>query len=166
LADEFPVFEALITPHRSLTRRGSLTLTAVVVGASALISLRFWLIGAWPVLAFSGVEVSLAVLLLALNVRRARARELIRLSSAEITVVQTDHRGRDQSFSLPAAWLQIRLETAENRASRLLLSSRGLGREVGAFLHEGEKRSLFEGLHDALQRLRHPHFDNDQLREG
>jgi uncharacterized membrane protein len=161
-----PVFEAVIVPHRSLTGRGTLVLIAVMAICSAAIAARFWLLGAWPVIAFSGVEVSLASLLLGINLRHARARELISLSSMEITVVQTDHRGRRRSFSLPSAWLQIRLETSGNRESRLLLRSHGRGREVAAFLHTPAKLSLFESLRDALYRLRQPCFDNEQLREG
>jgi uncharacterized membrane protein len=161
-----PVFEALIVPHRSLTRRGVLILIGVITLSSTLIALRFWFIGAWPVIAFSGVEVLLTCLLLTINFRRARAREVISLNSEEITVVQTDHYGRRRSFSLPSAWLQIRLETVENRSSRLLLRSHGRGREVAAFLHAAEKVSLFEALQDALHGVRQPHFDNQQLREG
>jgi uncharacterized membrane protein len=161
-----PVFEALIVPHRSLSRRGTLILSAVLALCSAGIAVRFWFLGAWPVIAFSGVEVALATLLLSINFRHARARELIRLSSAEITVVQTDHRGRRRSFSFPSAWLQIRLETTGNQDSRLLLRSHGRGREVAAFLHAPAKLSLFEALRDALHRLRQPRFDNEQLREG
>lgn len=159
-----PVFEALIIPHRSLSRRGVVALLAAIGFLSAVISLRFLFLGAWPVVAFSGVEVALVVLLLRMNVRRARARELIQLSSAEITVVQTDPRGRQRRFSLPSAWLQIRLETIENRRSRLLLRSHGRGREVGTFLHTPEKQSLFEALREALHNIRRPRFDNEQLR--
>jgi hypothetical protein len=37
--------------------------------------------------------------------------------------------------------------------------------EVGASLGEHEKRDLAEALRDALDRWRHPRFDNPQLRE-
>lgn len=167
-----PVFEAVIVPHRSLGRRGSLLLVSAIGLCSAGIALRFWFIGAWPVMAFSGVEVVLVVSLLAMNFRHARAHELITLNPAEITVVQTDHRGRRQSFSLPSAWLQVTLETPDDRGCRLLLRSHGRGREVGALLHTPEKQSLFEALRDALHRLRQPnfdngpHFDNEPLRDG
>jgi uncharacterized membrane protein len=164
--DSDPVFEAMIRPHRSLSRRGVQALGAVVTLATSLIALRVWLIGGWPVLAFSVPEVMLAIGLLALNARRARARECITLSPIRITVVQTDHRGRRRSFSLPSAWLQVRLDSADNRASRLLISSRGQGREVGSFLHEAEKRSLFEALRTALDGLRQPRSDNESLRAG
>lgn len=160
-----PVFEALLAPHRSLSSRGSLILLAAIAISSACVALRFWFLRAWPVIAFSGGEVVLVVLLLTINIRQARAREVIRLSAAEITVIQTDHHGRRRSFSLPSAWLQIRLETRDDHASRLLLRSYGRGREVAAFLHDPEKLSLFEGLRDALHHVRQPRFDNQQLHE-
>jgi uncharacterized membrane protein len=161
-----PVFEALIRPHRSLTPRGAKVLGIVLLLATGTIAARVWLIGGWPVLAFSVPEVLLAIGLLALNMRRARARECITLSPAQITVVQTDHRGRRRSFSFPSAWLQVRLDTADDRASRLFISSRGQGREVGSFLHEAEKRSLFDALRNALDGLRRPRFDDESLRAG
>jgi len=166
LGERAPVFEAVIAPHRSLTRRGILTLLAVLVLASSAIAVRFWFIGAWPVIAFSGVEVLLAALLLLINCRRAAARELIHLSAVAITVTQTDHYGRRRVFSLPSAWVQVHLESMNNHGFRLLLSSHGRGREVGTFLHDPEKLSLFKALRDALHALRHPQFDNPQLREG
>ena len=69
------VFEALVVPHRSLSRRGMLILSAGLALCSAGIAVRFWFLGAWPVIAFSGVEVALAILLLSINFRHARARD-------------------------------------------------------------------------------------------
>src|SRR5690349_10370078 len=74
-ADSAPVFEAVIVPHRSLTRRGVVTLIAVLATLCGLVGLRFWLIGAWPVACFGVVEIGLAAFLLLLNARRARAAE-------------------------------------------------------------------------------------------
>jgi uncharacterized membrane protein len=164
--DTRPVFQALIKPHRSLSRRGTLILMAVLIMLTGLVGLRMWLFGAWPVMLFSSLEIPLAAVLLAINRAQADARESITLSPSAITVVRTDHRGRRSSFSLPSAWLQVHLETMESRGSRLVLRSHGSGREVGAFLHEPEKRSLFEALRDALSALRNPVVDNQQLREG
>src|SRR4051812_38744800 len=105
------VFEAVIAPHQSLNRRGMLVLACAVGSISLLISLRFLLLGAWPVVAFSVAEASLALALLVVHRRQALRREIIRLDEAMITVVHTDAKGRRQSFSLPAAWLQVTLES-------------------------------------------------------
>ena len=160
-----PVFEAVLTPHQSLGRRGGLILMGGLAFLSAGISLRFLLLGAWPVMAFSGVEIMLALVLLAIHRRRGRMRETIRLSEQEITVVQTAAGGARRSFSLPSAWVQVRLESIGGRQSRLMLRSHGRDGEVGAFLHEPERRSLFEALQGALHRLRQPQFQVQRFQE-
>jgi len=161
---ETPAFEALIVPHRSLTRKGIMIVVGAVAVLSSTIALRFWLLGAWPVVVFSLVEAPLLVLLLMINLRRARASELIMLNTYELTVIRTDHTGRRNQDSLPAAWLRIDLEEGRG-VPRVVLSSHGRGCEVGAFLHEPDKMSLFEALRDALHRVRNPRFDNAQLRD-
>ena len=157
------VFEALIVPHRSLSPRGVGTLIVVLMVLLALVALRCWLLGAWPVVICSLLEVPLVVLLLAINIHRARASELILLNTQELTVIQVDPKGRRASFSLPAAWLRVDHEDTKG-ASRIVVTSRGRAREIGAFLHETEKQSLVKALGDALHDVKHPWFDNPQLR--
>nr|WP_294524962.1 DUF2244 domain-containing protein [uncultured Rhodopila sp.] len=158
-----PVFEALIVPYRSMTPRSAAILAGFLVALSLTIALRFVLLGAWPVLAFSVLEVPLLGLLLAINIRRARTSELILLDRLTLTVTRTDPAGRRQSLSLPAAWLQVNLEAGAG-GSRLMLSSRGRGSEVGAFLHEPDRALLFEALRSAMHDSRNANFDNPQLR--
>ena len=160
-----PVFEALIVPYRSLTRKGVTIVIGSLMALSAAVALRFWLWGAWPVVLFSLFDVPLVGLLLAINMRRARASELIMLSAQELTVTRTDPAGRQKQISMPSAWLRVDLESGHG-IPRLLVRSHGRGYEVGAFLHEPDKRSLFEALREALHQARNPHFDNPQLREG
>lgn len=161
-----PVFEALIVPHRSLTRKGVVGVVAAMMVLSAAVAVRFWLLGAWPVVAFSVVEVPVLVLLLAINLRRARASELIMLNEVTLTVIRTDPAGRREQVSLPSAWLRVDFDDGGRGVPHVILSSHGRGWEVGAFLHEPEKRSLFEALNEALHRLRNPRFDNPQLHDS
>ncbi|HEX4366945.1 MAG TPA: DUF2244 domain-containing protein, partial [Rhodopila sp.] len=137
-----PVFEALIVPHRSLTRKGVMTVVGVLMVLSAAVALRFLLIGAWPVAAFSLLEVPLVGVMLAINIRRARASELIMLNTEAITVIRTDPSGRRNQVSLPSAWLRVRLDEGRG-IPRVMLHSHGRDCEVGAFLHEPERLSLF-----------------------
>lgn len=159
-----PVFEALLVPHRSLSPRAAGTVAGALVALSATIGVRFLLLGAWPVLVFSLLEVPLLGVLLAINLRRARASELILLDRQTITVTRTDPAGRHNSFSLPAAWVQVNLQEG-TAGSRLVLTSRGHGREIGAFLHEPDRAMLFEALRRAMHEARAPDFDNPQLRD-
>ena len=160
-----PIFEARIVPYRSLTRKGVMIVVGSLAGLTVAMALRFWLLGAWPVVAFSLVEVPLVVLLLAINFRRARASELIMLSMQELTVIRTDPAGRRKQVSLPSAWLRVDLDAGRG-IPRVVLRSHGRDCEVGAFLHEPDKLSLYEALSDALHCARNPRFDNPQLRDS
>jgi uncharacterized membrane protein len=154
----------MIIPHRSLSRRGIAILSTSVIGLSALLALRFWFIGAWPVAGFSVIEVGLFVFLLRLNVRHARQSELLLLSEGHLRIVRTDWRGRRAERSLPTAWLRVRLEDRPGRVSRLVVAARPDEEEVAATLGEDEKRDLATALQAALERARQPDFDNPQLR--
>jgi uncharacterized membrane protein len=159
-----PVFEAFIVPHRSLTPNGVMAVVGLLLVLSAGIAFRFWLWGAWPVVAFSCVEVPLLVLLLAINQRRARASELIMLDVGQLTVIRTDAAGRRVREDFPAAWLRVDLDSTKG-VPRIVLHSHGRASELGAFLHEPDKMSLFDALRTALHTMRNPRFDNPQLCE-
>lgn len=162
---EATLFEAVIVPHRSLSWRGLRILIGVICFFSLLTVLRFWVIGAWPVAAFSAVEVGLVIFLLRLNARRARASELLLLSERRLRIVRSDMRGTRQELSLPADWLNVALEERAGRVPVLLLRRQGEQVEVAASLGEDEKRDLAHALAAALYKLRNPQFDNPQLRE-
>jgi uncharacterized membrane protein len=160
-----PVFEAVIHPHRSLSPRGVRVVAGVIFGLTALIGVRVWLLGAWPVVGFSVPESILVVFMMRLNMARARARETIRLSPEAIEVLRVDRHGRRSDRTLPAAWLNVVMEERPGRIPALLLTTRQMREEVAAFLGEYEKRDLFAALQAALAALRQPVFDNPQLRE-
>lgn len=157
-------FEALIVPHRSLSRRGMRILSGALVGLTGLVALRFWVLGAWPVAAISAPEIALAVFLLHLNARRARASELVLLQDDSLRITRTDLAGNRSHTTLPTAWLTVMLEEAPGRIPRLLLRNRGTCEEIGRTLGEDEKRDLAGALRAALHAARYPRFDNPQLR--
>lgn len=158
------LFEAVIVPHRSLSPRGLRLLMAVIAGACGVMALRFWLIGAWPVVAFSVIEVGLAILLLRLNARQARGSELVLLSERSLRIIRTDEHGTREERELPAAWLNVGLEESPGRVPKLVLSVRRQREEIGGVLGEEQKRDLAHALREALHNARNPRFDNAQLR--
>lgn len=158
-------FEALIVPHRSLSPAGIRILCGSLAGLSVLIGLRFWFVGAWPVMAISVPEVALAVFLVRLNVRRARASELVIITGDSLSITRTSASGETRKVILPVAWLSVAMEEAPGRVPRLLLRNRSAVQEIARELGEEPKRELAESLRQALHDARNPRFDNPQLRE-
>lgn len=152
-------------PHRSLSARGLNVLLCLVGGLSCFAVSVLWLLGAWPVIGFGGVEITLFILLLRLHARGRREGELLLLSENELRIVRTDARGGRQLRILEPAWLNVLLEERRGRVPALLLVARAAREEVGAQLGEAEKRDLARALAGALHRLRNRRFDNLQLRD-
>jgi len=159
------LFQALISPNRSLSRRGWRWLVLVLLLATGLMALRFWLIGAWPVAIFAGLEVGLFLVLFRMHARAMRQTEVLLLSPSALRIIRTDGRGRREERAMQPHWLNVVLRERTGRVPALLLSSRGQHNEIAQTLGETEKRDLAEALSEALHRLRNPRFDNPQLRE-
>ena len=157
------LFEAVILPHRSLTARGRRWLIVAIAGFVLLTGIRFWMIGAWPVLGFSVVEIGLAIFLLTLHARRARASEMVLLTRTALRIVRTEPSGRRRERVLSTAWLNVTLEERAGRVPGLLLVARGVREEVGTVLGEVERRDLARALSEALHLARNPKFNNPQL---
>jgi len=159
------VFEALITPHRSLSRRGLRIIIAFTCTVSLCVTTLFWWLGAWPIAGFNGAEVLLALVLLRAHARSARASEFLVLTEVELCVQCTDSRGVRTEQRLPSAWIGVSLEERQGRTPGLYLAAHGKRVEIAAALGEPEKRDLARALSEALHRWRHPSFDNPQLKE-
>jgi uncharacterized membrane protein len=163
VSNENPLFEAVIVPHRSLSRRGLMILLGVIALVCTVNATVFVLIGAWPVGGFTGVELVLAAVLLRLNATSARASEMLLLTSSALRIIRTDPKGRRVEQVLAPAWLTVTLEDRPGRVPGLWLNVRGRRIEIGGSLGETEKRDLAKALDDALYRWRNPRFENPQL---
>ena len=161
-----PLFEAVIVPHRSLSRRGMAVVMTAICTLSAAVSTAFWWLGAWPIAGFSGAEVALSVALLRYNARAARASERLLLCEQALRIVRTDMHGACSERVLSPFWLNVVLHERQGRVPGLYLVGAGQREEVGAALGETEKLSLAEALRAALHGWRNPRFDNPQLREA
>lgn len=164
-ADGAALFNAIITPHRSLSPRGLRWLLGGITVLVAIVSFRFWLLGAWPVVAFSIAEVGFAGFLLWLNHRSARAVELVTLYEDHVRIIRTSAKGVRRELSLPSAWLTVEVEEVPHRVTKLWLCQRTRRVEIGAALGEEEKRDLAEAMKMALDAQRNPRFNNPQLQD-
>jgi uncharacterized membrane protein len=146
------LFAALLTPHRSLNRTGFLVLMGFLTIVSFAAGLAFWLMGAWPVFGFFGLDVLAIYLAFRLNFRHARATEEIRVTHTELRVRRTSHRGHVVEWVLNPLWVQLDRKThAEFGIERLYLLSKGRRVSIASFLGADEKASFANALTAALQ---------------
>jgi uncharacterized membrane protein len=158
------LFQAEVTPHRSLSARGARRIIVFVCTVSLCTTTLFWHLGAWPIAGFNGAEITLAAVLLNMHRLSARQREVLQLSEASLRIVSTDARGQASERILPSGWLNVVLAERPGRVPGLFLSASGQLVEVAAALGEAEKRDLADALKEAIYRVKHPVFDNPQLR--
>jgi uncharacterized membrane protein len=145
------IFSAVLTPHRSLSRRGFLSLMLVAGGISLVTGMVFLLAGAWPVLGFCGLDVLLLYWAFQVSYRRAKAYEQVTVTSSELTVRQVSHRGRIREWTLNPVWVRLdRVVHAEFGIERLILVSHGRRLSIAAFLGPREKESFALALSAAL----------------
>src|SRR5436853_3876820 len=120
------LFSALLTPHRSLSRTGFLVLMGLVGAISLAAGMAFWLMGAWPVFGFFGLDVLAIYWAFKINFRHGRAREEIRVTPSELRVRRVSHRGHVMEFVLNPLWVQLDQQIhAEYGVEKLYLLSKG-----------------------------------------
>ena len=147
-------FDARLVPHRSLSQRGFLILMTAVGTVGFAAGLLFYLIGAWPVVGFLGLDVGLIYLAFRINYRRALAYEIVRLSRDDLVVERVNHWGETHTWHAQPTWLQVLVDEPAEAEGRLVLRSHGRKLEIGGFLTSTERADLARALRTALARVR------------
>ena len=151
LPAEPTLFAALLTPHRSLGGVGFVVLMAVIAVVSFAGGVAFYLIGAWPVGFFFGLDALLIYVAFRVNYRTADAYEEVTVTPSELRVKKVTHKGKVSEWSLNPLWVRLERETHEDFGLiRLLLVSRGKKLAVGSFLGPDEKESFAAALAAAI----------------
>jgi uncharacterized membrane protein len=149
------LFSAIITPHRSLSGLGFLLVMGLVGGLSFAAGMFFFLLGAWPVIGFLGLDVVLVYWAFRANYRAAAAYEEVTVTPSELRLRRVSHRGDVKEWSLNPVWTQLDRETHEDYGLlRLFLVSRGRRVAVAGILSPREKESFAAALAAALGEAR------------
>ena len=143
-------FSAVLTPFRSLSRRGFIMMMSAVSAICFTAGLVFAMAGAWPIFGFFVLDVLLIYSAFKLNYRSARAYETVSISGNQLTVTKVHASGRSNSWTFNPYWARVKLTTRAGRASQLLLSSHGRALVLGSFLSEDERQDFATALESAL----------------
>ncbi len=150
VADANRLFRAILLPHRSLGRKGFITVMLLISGGTFIACLVYGFLGLWPVTAVFGVDLLLIYGAFYLNYRAARQYELVELDEGELKLTRVLPSGKSQSWSFIPYWARVELEEADG--GNVVLSLRQQGRRLvfGAFLTAAEKREFAAALREAL----------------
>ena len=120
-----------------------------------LVSIPFYLLGAWPVVGFFGLDV--LALYLAFHVCNARAREYeeLNLTRLELLYRRISHRGTGREWRFNPFWVRLQKEVHEEFGTqRIQLVEGRRSVVIGGFLGAEEKEDFASALQEALAEAR------------
>ena len=152
---ERPVFDATITPHRSLSQNGFRLVMTLVCLASVVSSIPFMVLGAWPVAGFFGLDVLALFIAFRVNFQTARAFERVIVTPIAVLLRKVAHTGEEANWRFNPAWTKLQREEDEDYGLlKLSLVSRGSRVPVADALSPAERAGFADALAAALAQAR------------
>src|SRR5262245_51445387 len=125
-SSEPTLFSAILTPHRSLSGPGFLVLMLAIGATSFVAGVVFFIMGAWPVVGFFGLDVILIYWAFKVNYRAAAAYEEVTMTASELRVRKVTPRGEISEWTLNPVWVRLDREGHDEFGlQRLFLVSHG-----------------------------------------
>jgi uncharacterized membrane protein len=132
----------------------------VLMSAVCLVSfgtgLLFYMLGAWPVIGFMGLDVALIYIAFRLNYRAARLYETVDLTPAALTVTRVQPSGKAQVWNFNPYWVRLKLNERIGRSTELSLASHGNRLIFATFLTDLEREDFAQALSAALSASKAP----------
>lgn len=154
-APDHPVFEARLTPHRSLSPLGFRVVMALIVAGCAVQAVPLTLLGAWPVGWFFGLDVLALYICFRISFARTARAEEVLLMPSKLLIRKLGWRGDVRERVFNPFWVRLRtIEDEDYGVQRVLLEQRSEQVEIGAFLAPFEKADFARAFQSALTRLR------------
>lgn len=149
------IFSVRITPHRSLSEQNFRVLMTVFAVAVCFVTLPFFILGAWPIVGFMGLDILALWIAFRVNFRDARAYEDISLTPLELAVAKVSAKGKRQEWRFNPVWVRLqRQEDEDFGLVRLDVVSRGRSLEVAHDLDQDRKADFARDFSLALARAK------------
>ena len=161
-----------IWPYRSLSPRGFALVMGALGSLAVCIGLGFFLMGAWPVIGFLGLELLVVWVAFRMNYRAAKRRQTLTATESALTIENIAPDGARNSTSLPTAWVQVDLtprdapDMASRSRQRIIARSHGHTAEIGGFLHPAEMPKLAGEVRGMVSRARNAAWRDDTVDAG
>jgi uncharacterized membrane protein len=146
--------DAVITQNRSLSPTGFKVLIGFVVAANILFGIFLFVIGAWPVPIFLGLDVLAIWWAFKLSFRAAESAERVQVSAEQVVVLRESPGRRRRIWSSPTAFTRVALEQAgeHERRVRIRLSNKVL--TIARALSPDERSAFADALERAIRAAR------------
>ncbi|WP_369058027.1 DUF2244 domain-containing protein [Caulobacter sp. 73W] len=146
--------DAVITQNRSLSPGGFKVLLGFVVAANVLFGVFLFVIGAWPVPIFLGLDVLAIWWAFKLSFRASERAERVQVSAEQVVVLRESPGRRRRVWSSPTAFTRVALEHGggHDRRVRIRLSDKAL--TVARSLSPDERGAFADALERAIRRAR------------
>ncbi len=146
--------DAEIRQNASLSPLGFRIVLGVVVAASTLFSIFFFVIGAWPAPLFLGLDVLAIWLAFRASFRAAARKERVRVSADQVVVWLESETGRRTVWTSPTAFTGLDVEAFGQDDTKVALRMRRRRYLVGRALSPGERADLGRALDGAIRAAR------------
>ena len=150
-AGDLEIFARVLKPYRSLSRGGITVLLTVLALIGFAVSIPFYLMGAWPVAGFFGLDVLILYLAFRANMRSARACEKIAISHVEMLLEKISAKGCSRIWRFNPIWVRLQTERHKEFETQKIAVVHGRESvEVGRFLGADDKDDFLISLRAAL----------------
>jgi uncharacterized membrane protein len=136
--------------HRSLGKTGFVVLMGAVTLINLVVGSAFYVMGAWPILGFCGLDVALIYWAFKANYRSGRTAETIEVSPQMLSVIRTNPSGTRERYDFNPYWVRVRLSEKPDGRNELRLALHGQDFYFARFLSDDERRDFAELLTGAL----------------
>jgi uncharacterized membrane protein len=150
------LFDAVLVPNRSLGPKGMMLVLGGVGVVSFGAGIAFFLVGAWPVLGFLGIDVGLLAIAFHIHQKRQRAYERVRLTQDTLIYEQVTWHGLRRCWTFPSYWVRLNVIQDRHPGPAVTVSSHGLTAMIGRDLSEEDRLDLADRLRAALAQVRTP----------
>jgi uncharacterized membrane protein len=146
--------DAVITPHRSLSRKGFIILIAVLTAINCVTAAVFVIIGAAPVPLFLALDLVAVIAAFVASNRAADRKERVQVTAAEVRVMLETRAGIETLWTSATAFTRVTLVGEAEDETDLRLAVSGKHHAVARALSRAERLEFAQALDKAIWRAR------------
>ena len=138
----------VLTPNFSWSWHANLKFLYILMAVSLTIGLGFLLAGAWMILPYSILEISVLWICIYYCVYQCHRQEVITILEHQV-IIERGVMKRQEAHNFNRSWSQFLVKRPRYRGDPDILSIRSHGQEleIGSFLSQPDKARLIKQLH-------------------